>query len=226
MHYMETQFTDEAVPLAPLSNDVNKHINLMNNAVVYAIAEKYGILELKNLALQKFETLLLVLNDISGLAKVIDAVFSTTLSTDTALRNVAVAWCVQHSKAVVQDLDFANLLRAHGDLGLAVLQGTLTHHDTVLSQADQSKHEAMQQANYRLNSQESVHRNEIRSWSDTWERNIGEIDMLLDEIYKLANEMGGPGKKGSHSINRGASEELLELREKLRLLLDNVDAMK
>ena len=65
----------------------------MNNVAVYAIADKYGIPELKELAKTKFKPLLLCAHLTSKTPIFVNAIFETTPSTDPGLREVAIEFC-------------------------------------------------------------------------------------------------------------------------------------
>lgn len=89
----------------------------MNSLVVYAIPDKYGVPELKLLAQQKLEALLLTDNLVNSLADVFDMVFKSTPNYHTALRNAAANWCARKSRAVAKDNNFASVLETSRRLG-------------------------------------------------------------------------------------------------------------
>ena len=107
---------------------------LMNNVHVYAIAEKYGIPELKELAKTKFETLAYSDHiDCSQLGVgTIHAVFESTPDTDTGLRDIILDICAANVKSVVVEGAFDSVVKEHGDLGLGVLREVVKRHDIAL----------------------------------------------------------------------------------------------
>jgi len=112
---------------------------LMNNVLFYAIADKYGIPELKLLAQQKLEALLLTDNLVNSLADVFDMVFKPIPNYHAALRNTAATWCARNSRLVVKDNNFATVLKDHEDLGLIVLPDTLLRHHEESRQASEAR---------------------------------------------------------------------------------------
>lgn len=76
---------------------------MMNNVLVYAIAEKYDIPELKDLAKRKFETLVNSKWPHEDLDTVTEAIFSTTPDGDMGLRQVVIDICAQHFQEILKD---------------------------------------------------------------------------------------------------------------------------
>ena len=102
-----------------------RHVKLMNNVAVYAVAQKYGIDELKELASAQFCDLLRLKTSSHGVPGLIDAVFGTTSATDLGLRNATVEYCTQHSKRTLADIRVCSRIRHYGELGLDMLQKML-----------------------------------------------------------------------------------------------------
>ena len=93
----------------------------MNNVAVYAIADKYDIPELKELAKAKLRVTLSS-GQLDYLAlKVVDAIFVTTPSTDAGMRQVAIDFCASHVRAITEDEGYNYIVKIHGDLGLGML---------------------------------------------------------------------------------------------------------
>jgi hypothetical protein len=144
MHYMQNQMENYAPSISSdqipaVEQRKKRRTVLMNNVVVYALADKYRTPELKLLAQQNLEALLLSESTISGLANIVDSVFKTTLKSDTLLRNAAAYWCASNSRLVVKDNNFVSVLRDHEYLGLTVLQDTLLRHDEELRRASEAR---------------------------------------------------------------------------------------
>ena len=128
-HYMvnETRVTTSQALTAtttPLPNtELVRHTKMLNNVAVCAIAQKYDIGELKDLAIAKFRTLLWLTFPSHGLPDIIRAVFETTSITDPGLRNVVVEYYAQYSTWVVADEHLSSVIKEYGELGLDVLRG-------------------------------------------------------------------------------------------------------
>ena len=101
-------------------NELLRHAKKMNNVVVYAIAQKYDIGELKELATAKFRKLLWHEEPSHDLPDIIDAVFETASITDPGLRNVAVQYCTYYITDIVSDDHLCSVIKDHGELGLDV----------------------------------------------------------------------------------------------------------
>ncbi|KAL6717962.1 hypothetical protein ACLMJK_004047 [Lecanora helva] len=110
-------------PNEPFAGDNTSTLSRhLNNVAVYAIAEKYSILRLKDLALDKFESLMCKQELSPAIPTVIDAIFRTTTPLDEELRGVAVKFCASYDAEIVSDERYSWILRNHGDLGLGVLR--------------------------------------------------------------------------------------------------------
>ena len=110
-------------PSTPLSAEkLLRHTKMMNNVVVHAIAQKYDIGELKQLAAVKFQKLLWLEAPSHGLPDIIDAVFETTSVTDPELRNIAVDFCAHYNSEIVADDHLCSMIKDQGELGLQILR--------------------------------------------------------------------------------------------------------
>ena len=76
---------------------------MMNNVLVYAIAEKYDIPDLKALAKRKFQNLAESKWPHDEFHVVAEAVFSTTPDGDTGLRQVVLDICKEHFQEILKD---------------------------------------------------------------------------------------------------------------------------
>ena len=101
------------------AEEVSRHVRMMNNVVVYAIAEKYDIAELKELAADKFRKLLWLIEPSHALPRVIDAVYKIK---DSELRDVVVQFCANNSTKIVADDRLCRIIKYNGELGLDVLR--------------------------------------------------------------------------------------------------------
>ena len=125
-HYMVngTKLWEAATtPTTPLpEEELSRPAKMMNNVVVCAIAQKYDISELKELATSKFRELLWLKAPSPSLPHVVDAVFETTSTADSGLRSVVTKYCAHHSSKIVADNQLSIMIKDHGELGLDVLR--------------------------------------------------------------------------------------------------------
>ena len=118
----------QATMTTPLSDkELLRHTKMMNNVAVCAIAQKYDIGELKELATAKFRNLLWLEAPNHGLPDIIGAVFETTSTTDPGLRDIAVEYCVRYNTNIVVDDHLCIIIKDYGELGLAVLREVDQH---------------------------------------------------------------------------------------------------
>ena len=75
---------------------------MMNNVLVYAVAEKYDIPDLKGLAKDKFQSLARSKWPHDDFCALVEAVFSTTPDTDMGLRQVVLDICEKHMEDILR----------------------------------------------------------------------------------------------------------------------------
>ena len=92
---------DSGTILEPLQCADPHDPRMMNNALVYAVAEKYDIPELKELAKQKFQTLACSKWPHDDFHAVIEIVFSTTHDGDMGLRQIVLDICEEHFQDIL-----------------------------------------------------------------------------------------------------------------------------
>lgn len=126
--------TTEATPLS--AEELLRHAKMLNNVVVCAIAQKYDIGELKELAKATFRQLLWLNDPDHGLPDIIHAVFETTSATDPGLRQTAVEYCVKFSSNIVADDRLCSMIEDHGELGLDVLREVDKKANTTVQQKE------------------------------------------------------------------------------------------
>ena len=97
--------TDSITTSEPSERAAPRDPRMMNNALVYAIAEKYDIPELKELAKRKFQTLASSKWPHDDFYAVTEAVFSTTPDGDMGLRQVVLDVCERHFQEILKDRD-------------------------------------------------------------------------------------------------------------------------
>jgi hypothetical protein len=86
------------------------------NAGMYALADKYGIEDLKELSKYKFWSLMVYLmpsqSRIPQLVEAIKVVYTTTLSSDRGLRDMVVPVCKKNRDALRNNRDYMQLLKS------------------------------------------------------------------------------------------------------------------
>jgi hypothetical protein len=107
---------------------------LLNNVIVYAIAEKYDIFELKELAKTKFLNQADTLMSSNDYPEVIRTIYKSTPSTDRGLRDIVSRVCVTQVRELMENQDFRDVICSICDFGLDVLDGTIKHDDEQLAQ--------------------------------------------------------------------------------------------
>lgn len=94
--------TDSGTTLEPLLSADPHDSRMMNNVLVYAIAEKYDIPELKQLAKRKFEILACSKWPHDDFHAVIEVAFSTTPDGDMGLRRIVLDICEDHFQDILK----------------------------------------------------------------------------------------------------------------------------
>ena len=93
-----------------------------NNALVYAIADKYDVLGLKDLAKFKFHFCLKGLTSYNELGDLIGIVYTTIPSSDKGLRNLVADHCSKNFKQITINQAVKEAFRENGELSFAVLE--------------------------------------------------------------------------------------------------------
>lgn len=96
------------------------HERLMNNVLVYALADKYDIPELKTLAKAKFSTL--VGSSLEDLSTTANAVFTTTPASDLGLRDIVINVCSESVQAALDNESIVSTMEEQGSFALGVLR--------------------------------------------------------------------------------------------------------
>lgn len=101
---------------------------MMADVLVYSIADKYNISELKELAISKFENLSEGTNIEHRFTTVADAVYTTTPGTDSGLRELVTQQCEANITEIAESEALFRMFQNHGNLGQEVLIRTLDGH--------------------------------------------------------------------------------------------------
>ena len=101
----------------------------LNNVLVYAVADKYDIPELKELAKRKFHAL--VKNEWTSIEfeAVRDAVFGTVPSQDMGLRSIMCQLCIHHFQDIVKDVRLRSVVLSSEELAHALLENAMREKD-------------------------------------------------------------------------------------------------
>lgn len=110
------------------------HSKLMNNARVYALAEKYNIPPLMTKAEGRFLQLSYI--ELKGIhqANVINFVYDSTPDSVTALRRIVAYVCARNIKSVLLDSAVCDVIKDHSDLALYLLRKVTARHDYLLGE--------------------------------------------------------------------------------------------
>ncbi|KAL9018121.1 MAG: hypothetical protein Q9185_004587 [Variospora sp. 1 TL-2023] len=117
---------DASEPEKEDESTYHKASAITNNAAVYALAEKYDIASLKNLAKEKFEDHCACFQwEIKNLVATLEFVYTSTPAADHGLRDVMTGVCLQQidvsSGMILDALQLQELMVKEGALGLNVL---------------------------------------------------------------------------------------------------------
>jgi len=103
------------------SNHGENQPALFSSVRVYAIAEKYGILHLKELARERFCNWAEDSWAHEDFSDIIREIFESTPKHDRGLRDVVIRIVAMHADILIQKDQFRHLIEDFGDLGLGVL---------------------------------------------------------------------------------------------------------
>lgn len=112
---------------------------LLNNVMVYTIAEKYDIFELKELAKAKFLSQADTLLSSHEFPEVVKTIYKSTPSKDRGLRDIVSQVCVKQVRELMEDEAFKGIISDVGDFGIDILREALKHDDERLAQVMDEK---------------------------------------------------------------------------------------
>ena len=126
----ESPNTDSPVPDLTPKPDVNddemiSHCKNMNDIRVYALAEKYNIPALKELAKTKFKTRIAAGKiEMTRFTEIIDSIFDSTHETDPGLRDIVISRAANTStpEQILGEGLLASAIRDHSTFGLGLLR--------------------------------------------------------------------------------------------------------
>jgi hypothetical protein len=101
---------------------------LLSSVLVYAIADKYDIQPLKELAKNRFETSAEKNWAHKDFSDTVKEIFESTPKSDRGLRDIAIRIIASHADMLIQKDEFRQLIEEVGDLGLNTLCLLLEKH--------------------------------------------------------------------------------------------------
>ena len=101
----------------------SSHTRLVNNAWVYAMADKYDIQKLKELAARKFQAVVFDWWTPGAMADVAREVYETTPATDRTLRDLVINQAVNQTRALYTEPSWKDVIESHGDLSIDLIRG-------------------------------------------------------------------------------------------------------
>ncbi|KAI4644423.1 hypothetical protein J4E93_006325 [Alternaria ventricosa] len=93
---------------------------LLNHSKMYAIADKYDVTGLRELASKNFTLACKIFWDDAAFATAVDHVFSSTLPTDTGLRSIIIE-TISNNMTLVHKEEIQAMVGKHSDLAVGVL---------------------------------------------------------------------------------------------------------
>jgi hypothetical protein len=110
-------------------------LSLLNNVLVYALAEKYGIAELKEMAKAKFRSQAGSLLSAKEFPEIIRELYGSTPSSDRGLRDIVSQVCAQQGGTIVDSPDLSATILEVGEFGLDLLREVLKYQDRRMEKA-------------------------------------------------------------------------------------------
>ncbi|KAH8656126.1 hypothetical protein BGZ60DRAFT_417837 [Tricladium varicosporioides] len=109
--------------------------SLLNNVLVYAIAEKYGITGLKEMAQAKFQSQAGSLLSAKEFPEIIRELYRSTPSSDRGLRDIVSQLCAQRGRTIIDNSDLNSIIVEIGEFGLDLLCEVLKYENKRFEEA-------------------------------------------------------------------------------------------
>jgi len=109
--------------------------SLLNNVLVYAIAEKYGITELKEMAKAKFQDRAGSLLSAEEFPEIIRELYRSTPSSDRGLRDIVSQVCAAQGRTIIDSPDLNAIIVEIGEFGLDLLREVLNYENRRVEEA-------------------------------------------------------------------------------------------
>ena len=147
----EGHLADSSSNSVVVDNTTTLHCKRMNNVLVYALAEKYNIPALKELAATKFVRCEGP-SDFAQYQELVNTIFESTPDTDTGLWNVVILDCanIRFIEKVLEK-GLAPAIRDHGIFGLRMLRELVKKHNSKLENLNAELETKAQAAKVREN---------------------------------------------------------------------------
>lgn len=110
-------------------------VQLLNNVYVYAIADKYFIEGLKQMAKEKFQSQAESLLFVGQFAEIIRELYGSTMSSDRGLRDIVSRICAQQGKTIIDSPHLSASIVENGEFGLDILRETVKNGEESVEKA-------------------------------------------------------------------------------------------
>ncbi len=156
------------------------HHRMLNNIAVHAIADKYDIPPLKEMARTKFHNIISTIRPYHEFPTVVKAAFESTPPSDQSLRSIVTNICALHVGELLQlEGSSASEMRDIGQLGFDVLSLVKTYSDQECKLLSLSKAVA-EFALRNVEDKATDLRRERDSWKDKYEVSIRTLDSVIE----------------------------------------------
>ena len=188
---METAL--ETTP-SPSEDAISYAPRMMNNVLVYAIADKYDIAELKELAKFKFQTLISSKWPHDDFHAIAEAVFSTTPDEDMGLRKIVLETCIKHFRDILKDEESRAVFLNIKAITAAALNAAVWQMEEDETKLDSAK--ARQSAlEDELKKARKTLEDELKKARKTLEDELKEAENALENKLKEAKNVQVPPQK-------------------------------
>ncbi|KAL8992659.1 MAG: hypothetical protein Q9169_006930 [Polycauliona sp. 2 TL-2023] len=178
-----------ATPIAERSIQVEVDA-INNNALVYALADKYDVFLLKDLAHAKFQVRAADEWATSDIASVLQTVYNTTPATDRGLRTIMLQVCLRYMDDLIVDESFRELSQADAALCFDVLSVV-------------QKQDSQRSAYYDLITAREARLKRVTEWTKTQEQGFKQIVLSTANCNRCSRPLDLSVANGATSDWRG-----------------------
>ena len=146
--------------------------SLLNNVLVYAIAEKYGIAELKEMAKAKFQSRARSLLSTKEFSEIIRELYRSTPSSDRGLRDIVSQVCAQQGRRIIDSPELNAIIVETGEFGLDLLREVLKY-ETRRVEKEVARNTALKEE-----------LNEKKDETLELQRRVGSVSRILRKVAK------------------------------------------
>ncbi len=200
----------------------------LNNLLVYAIADKYDIPELKELAKCKFQALAKNKWESIEFKAVKDAVFGATTSQDTGLQQILSQICIDHFEDIIKDTGLLSVVLSNQELAHALLQHAMREKTNDMQLLDQalSKQSSMQedlsQATLVVRRALDQEKQKVVVLQSELAKAKAETERVRNQMTKIESELHGKTEQAFRESQKTTSREFNLLR-RLDALVENAN---